>query len=663
VNNSIQATIHQYYDTSNDDYVLDQDYYRIDTYGDSTITVSLSNISVNRNYNVELLYHRNIINSSYSSIENVDSGIHGYNLSEFFVSYNRQPGTYYIRVYSVLGYDEYVPYTLSFSVEYTFTTESISQLRFEKGAKAVIWKSDFDPFGYQPFFFQDEISNKMINVGIKYISNSNSEILNLYSNPFHLALNEKVIGDEILHSILYIWGRTQRDDLSIILQSIADNVETQINNNNTFKFNVETGISVLGLVTTVVSFFNPIGILMYTNTFVGVGSTLSPFILPLLFPNVWGTNKPELLNHLNNIITALETGQNTSNSEVIAIKLKYKYVHTSTPVYDRVEHKYYLDFNVFSTYDNFIYNSDYINSYNGVSHTYGKVYPIRNASDLQAYYNQTPITNIPDINTGGEQIMTLDTEYLRKIAVGEYHWFKFTPAYSGYYDIYSTGTMNTYGEVFSQIDLGRNTPHLLYSDDNSGDNSNFKITAQLTHNVPVWIRVRGSAWMTTGECYVKITPHTHTYSSFTGTLTNHHSVCTGCGYQLNCTLTPTLNQYNTSQHRYTCLCGYILYQSHSFVLDTCSICSYARPHVHSYNHHYVYYNTSSHKAYCSCGNFTTQSHGNRFAETGGGTEACVCGFSGGGGFGFRVLGIDNDNDDLLFYLEFDILIPFEKEFS
>ena len=74
--------------------------------------------------------------------------------------------------------------------------------------------------------------------------------------------------------------------------------------------------------------------------------------------------------------------------------------------------------------------------------------------------------------------------------VSGYDWYKFTPSSSGTYTFYTTGTTDTYADVFEKMVYGIRTDNVVISDDDSGDSNNFKITCWLSAGSTIFIRVR-----------------------------------------------------------------------------------------------------------------------------------------------------------------------------
>ena len=80
---------------------------------------------------------------------------------------------------------------------------------------------------------------------------------------------------------------------------------------------------------------------------------------------------------------------------------------------------------------------------------------------------------------------------------GEY-WYKFTPPQTDYYNIYTTGSADTY------CDLYQGTSLHLESDDDVGDGNNFKLSRKLSKGTDYYFKVRGYRSSTSGNYSLKI---------------------------------------------------------------------------------------------------------------------------------------------------------------
>ena len=80
--------------------------------------------------------------------------------------------------------------------------------------------------------------------------------------------------------------------------------------------------------------------------------------------------------------------------------------------------------------------------------------------------------------------MSLDVNYSRTLFAGKHFWFKFTPSETGTYTFESSGSVDTYGVLY-QGDT------LLHSDDDDGNNRNFKLSYRLIAGTQYRFLVKG----------------------------------------------------------------------------------------------------------------------------------------------------------------------------
>lgn len=80
---------------------------------------------------------------------------------------------------------------------------------------------------------------------------------------------------------------------------------------------------------------------------------------------------------------------------------------------------------------------------------------------------------------------------------GEY-WYKFTPPQTDYYNIYTTGSTDTYCELYQGTSL------LLETDDDDGDATNFMFTRKLSECTTYYFKVRGYSLSTAGSYSLKV---------------------------------------------------------------------------------------------------------------------------------------------------------------
>lgn len=114
--------------------------------------------------------------------------------------------------------------------------------------------------------------------------------------------------------------------------------------------------------------------------------------------------------------------------------------------------------------------------------------------------SNTPETSIK-VGIGGNAY-----EYM---SAGEVTWFSFqtveSPYYQGVYDIYSTGSTDTYAQLYKK-DSNGSMVRIAYNDD-SGEGSNFKFSYVLNGSTVYYVKVNGYSSSTTGSYYFNVERH------------------------------------------------------------------------------------------------------------------------------------------------------------
>lgn len=133
-------------------------------------------------------------------------------------------------------------------------------------------------------------------------------------------------------------------------------------------------------------------------------------------------------------------------------------------------------------------------------------------SELLAEIDGEFVTNEESLWTlwGEEQVDTAMEEY-------DYNWFlepanihrwTFVPSKSGYVRIYTTGSVDTFGYVSGSTDMNSDYSaplSVIASDDDSGEDYNFRIEMYVTEGTEYYIFVRGSSGSETGYVTLYIT--------------------------------------------------------------------------------------------------------------------------------------------------------------
>lgn len=112
------------------------------------------------------------------------------------------------------------------------------------------------------------------------------------------------------------------------------------------------------------------------------------------------------------------------------------------------------------------------------------------------------------------------------------YWYVFIAPQTETYTIQSTGNVDTYGEIFSEVVAGKSLNGLIVGDDNSGENNNFLLTYSLKVGERIYIRVSTVGWNKTGAFEILVSSevhnhnYTYSYSQYDGV--NHIAYC-ACG--------------------------------------------------------------------------------------------------------------------------------------
>lgn len=176
------------------------------------------------------------------------------------------------------------------------------------------------------------------------------------------------------------------------------------------------------------------------------------------------------------------------------------------------------------------------------------------------YQNDVPTTggymSYTDVRTLPQPIEIKECGiYNGKILYNNADWYKFIADDSAEYTFESFGDSDTVIETFSLIAGNQSFDYLLHSDDDSGEDYNFKITLKLTKNQILLFRIRISGWESLGDYRLSITKssHIHDYS-----------------YRFT--------KYDNSTHYAYCSCGEYIMENHNFIPEKlghrCTYCKY-----------------------------------------------------------------------------------------
>lgn len=158
-----------------------------------------------------------------------------------------------------------------------------------------------------------------------------------------------------------------------------------------------------------------------------------------------------------------------------------------------------------------------------------------------------------------EDSETLSTEKVKEDArltiYNPCEWFRFTAPESGIYGFYTTGEVDTYGELFSTPVTGlTSTDNLLLSDDSSGDGENFSLFYTLSANQTVYLRIRS---LTGAQGYFSVHTTCHHHTFVANGFSYHYCYCDICGAHIQEEHHFVTIRFRGNVSRTCSVCGYI----------------------------------------------------------------------------------------------------------
>ena len=154
-----------------------------------------------------------------------------------------------------------------------------------------------------------------------------------------------------------------------------------------------------------------------------------------------------------------------------------------------------------------------------------------------------------------------DQSVSESVASGAAKWYLFVPQETGTYTFETTGSSDTYGELY----IGEYpTVRTTYNDD-GGTNRNFKISYYLTYGQNVFLRVRGYNWYAASYALIVSKNHVHNYNQMQQYNSQSHKLVCSCGeYVLQQHTYSNWQSYTSAFHKKTCACGSTIMEEHHF---------------------------------------------------------------------------------------------------
>lgn len=479
---------------------IDEDYYRFDILGNANVSIDLTNIPYDVDYDLELYKYENIRYADKNDISFLKRSTYVKNYDEH-ISVELEPGTYYLRVYPYgdSSFDAQNKYSLLLNVKMLGESVSISNMRFNKGAKGAIWVSDYDPFGIKPY---STMENPEVGV-VAYDTSGTSLIplnVEMYQNPFFTYMREN---KNIPHTTLYIWDETWRKDIYDFLNKYEKVLTEEVNAKNELKAQWDRISEITGIYSTALGLTLS---LFDLGTGFSVGSSIfgtllaeGPSIIShAMHPEIYSTTQDKLLEHIRYLKNSFERSLNPELNEVIKVSSFYN-IETEEPLF-LVQWNYHCNFNPKYDQNGYSTMNDNINYYSEETIFNGKTYPLRNYNDMHNALNRKE-QNFDDINTGGDEELLLDNEATgsKNLIKGQYQWYHFTAPERGKYRFYSISDMDTYVSLFDEIVPGISIDGRVAYDDDSGALFNYSIIYSLYKGQTIYLRVSGYGFYKTGS--------------------------------------------------------------------------------------------------------------------------------------------------------------------
>lgn len=480
---------------------VDVDYYEFRVFGKADLNVELTNIPSGCDYDLELLEHDNSKYAGEEDVISVASSRKASNRPEH-ISKLVFPGVYYIKIYSYNdSFDAQERYCLSLYVNYKSEDINIPDLKYSKGVGAALWVSDYDPFNIQAF-----TSSGKSEVG--YFTSNEYYFSDKFANPMFQYIRGN---GKVLHASLYVWDLELRKQLYEIVRGSIDLLNTQIGRKEKVKagFNITSEVvNGISLVTGLAMTFIPVTIVTApVSLAINIVSSIGPVLLECLFETIMPGSKIEeakdYLTYLQVLAAGLECNSSTSDHEAIKIDSLYEIKEESMP--GIVHMNYDIDFTP-TIQDKYLYDDNVIPSFSSKARFNGTIYPLKTLEDIQKARLKNQIA-IEDVNTGGDTELVLGRSAPNQLSEGEYHWYHFTAPETATYEFKTDSSMDTYGELFSNIVLGKTSNGVLAFDDDGDytNGKNFSLKYDLFQGRRVYLRIRGYGWKSSGLYSLSVT--------------------------------------------------------------------------------------------------------------------------------------------------------------
>ena len=467
----------------------DVDYYKFTLYGKASVSISLSEIPSQCDYDLKLFEEGTGNNGDGLLIKQIGSSTFGSNSDEQ-IEKTLYPNTYYIKVYSYRGYGSPL-YSLWLNISYQRNNERITAMK-ATGATGALWHSDYDPYGIQP-----SITDSRTLVGSKgnwWKQTGPRDWQSGSWNTTHFTF--PIETGEYKHAEIFIWDETFRRQMLSLVTRLYDAISDQIQREVEFRLIKQVVYYQWGGVVTILGYAPYIGtaISLISDAYdliSGAADILCPSEDVLV-------TKGNYLEYLSRLEAALDMYRALPDSDITAFKIpiRYKIVKKTNEAAPASVNmaigasynctNYYLTYQPSDPRQFFGYYEDTIYAQDPENPITGTIFPIVDGDSMHKALSRESY----DMSCATINVNTQSSSF--SLSAGNYKWFKFTAPRRAYYRFVSQGDTEATLDVFDSMVYGKSEYLMkkrLYQ--NNGLLSGFLYSVSLEEGQTLYFRVSG----------------------------------------------------------------------------------------------------------------------------------------------------------------------------
>ena len=464
---------------SNED---DVDWYKFTLWGKADISIDLTNIPEECDYDLEL-YRR--------GTTRVGRSARGSNYDEN-ISMRLYPGVYFIKVFSYDGYGS-PKYNLSFSGNYVREDANIAEMT-AKGAKGALWLADYDPFDIKP-------TTNFLNancVGTTYHHKAwtrTSVTEDTYTTTYNPEF-PYVMGRAYKQAELFVWDDSLKSSLASLFATLYTQSVAKDTNAKNLRMQAEVNENV-GKACFNVLKNGAVAVISIEVPIVGWIALGVDFLVELfsaIFPKGNSfENYNTLTNYIENIWIALTCSE--GNGRPIKIPAYFKVTSSTVSNWGSYQMSETTTYTLsyvppeipVGQLPYFVYQNSNIPAvdWTGDGPFTGTVYPLFDGeSSEKAWNRETYDMSYETFNNNSQKTSSLSR--------GQYKWYKFTAPQNGTYYFMSKGDEETTIDIFDNMvygksDYGRVSRYYK----NNGVSTGVNFSLSLGEGQSIYLRVSG----------------------------------------------------------------------------------------------------------------------------------------------------------------------------